>query len=123
MVRETAFRPIRAWEIAVGDANRQHITIEDDGRPLAHADLEPTPDRTAVTASIEVEHGHLPGGTRARVVDAVVDSAASTPAKQLQASTPLGDTEMLDRLRERCTDVEARPAGGTCLVDGTLPAD
>jgi hypothetical protein len=33
---------------------------------------------------------------------------------------PLGDTEMLDRVRERLTDVEARAAGSTKLVEARL---
>jgi phage shock protein A len=36
------------------------------------------------------------------------------------ATMPLGDTEMLDRVRERCDDVEARAAGATKLVEARL---
>jgi hypothetical protein len=34
---------------------------------------------------------------------------------------PLGDTEMLNRVRERCTGAQARAAGVTCLIDVTFP--
>jgi hypothetical protein len=36
---------------------------------------------------------------------------------------PLGDTEMIDRVRERCDDVEARAAGATKLVEAHLEHD
>jgi hypothetical protein len=33
---------------------------------------------------------------------------------------PLGDTEMIDRVREKCDDVQARAAGATKLVRARL---
>jgi hypothetical protein len=40
---------------------------------------------------------------------------------RLEASVPLGDSEALDRLRERTEETETRPAASTALVDGTIP--
>jgi len=39
----------------------------------------------------------------------------------LAAAVPLGDTESLQRLRERALDVTTRPAGSTALVDADVP--
>jgi hypothetical protein len=36
------------------------------------------------------------------------------------ATMPIGDTEMIDRVRERCDDVAARAAGATKLVEARL---
>jgi hypothetical protein len=33
---------------------------------------------------------------------------------------PAGDGEILDRLRERCDDLQTRSAGASCLATGTL---
>ena len=42
-------------------------------------------------------------------------------SKVMHVSLPIGDTEMLHRLRERSTNGEVRSAGASCLVDAELP--
>ena len=105
----------------MNDAEHQDITIENEGRVVAHAALNPTPNTEILAAAMEVEHGHLPTGTRSRLVDAVVAEAAAQHGTYLQASLPVGDAEMLHRLREHCPDLHARAVGATCIADGTLP--
>lgn len=39
----------------------------------------------------------------------------------LAAAVPLGDSELLQRLRERAQDVTTRPAGSTAMVDADVP--
>ena len=99
---------------------QQHITIEDEGRAVATADLESSTDTDTISASMHIESGHLPIGTRTQLVDAVVDRASALQAERLQASLPAGDGEILDRLRERCPNVNARAAGASCLADAQL---
>ncbi len=41
--------------------------------------------------------------------------------RRLEAAFPLGDGESLQRLRQRCQDVTARPAGCSALLDSSLP--
>ena len=43
-------------------------------------------------------------------------------SERLEAATPLGDSESLERLRERTEDSTTRPAGSTALLDGKIPA-
>ena len=99
---------------------QQHITIDHEGQALATADLESSADTHTISASMHVESGHLPTGTRTQLVDAVVDRASALQAERLQASLRAGDGEILDRLRERCPDVDARAAGASCLADAQL---
>jgi hypothetical protein len=40
---------------------------------------------------------------------------------QLKAAIPLGDSESLERLRERTEDLTTRPAGSTALVHAKIP--
>ena len=40
----------------------------------------------------------------------------------LHVALPLGDTELLQRVRQRCTTGEPRAAGVSCLIDAELPA-
>jgi hypothetical protein len=98
----------------------QYITITDDGQVLAEATIRSATHRPAIHADLHVEAGHLPVGTRTRLVDAVLDLTAAEPGTHLQVTLPAGDGEILDRLRERCDDVQTRPAGASCLATGTF---
>lgn len=103
------------------DHARPRIAITDeDGRPVGMADIDVVDD-AVVRASLHVESGHLQPGTRGRLVDAVLDSPEVSSRHHLQATVPLGDTEMLDRVRDRCEDSETRAAGASCLIDAELP--
>jgi hypothetical protein len=97
------------------------IEIEDDGRLVAAADVKAPGDDGVAHTALHVESGPLPPGTRARLVDAVLDSPEVDHAARLVATMPAGDTEMLDRVRERGEDVEVRAVGATKLVETRLP--
>jgi hypothetical protein len=104
-------------------ADHPTIQIEADGRTLASAEVHPTDEPGLVHSDLHVESGHLPAGTRTRLVDAVLEHPEVEEADRLLATMPLGDTEMLDRVRERCDDVDARAAGATKLVQAHLEHD
>ena len=99
------------------------IRIEDDGRLVAAADVEPPDGDGVARSALHVESGQLPRGTRSRLVDAVLDSPEVDRAERLVASMPVGDTEMIDRVRQRGRDVQVRAAGATKLVEARLPED
>jgi hypothetical protein len=100
---------------------RPRITINDDeGREVGVAVIDVV-DESVVRASLHVEAGHLQPGTRARLVDAVLDAPEMSSCRRVQVTVPLGDTEMLDRFRERSTTGAVRPAGASCLLDAELP--
>jgi hypothetical protein len=101
-------------------ADHPTIQIEAEGKTLASAEVHPTDDPGLVHSDMHVESGHLPAGTRSRLVDAVLEHPEVEEADRLLATMPLGDTEMLDRVRERCDDVHARAAGATKLVEAHL---
>jgi hypothetical protein len=102
------------------ERDRQRVAVEDeDGRCVAEADIEVV-GGAEVRASLHVEAGHLPRGTRTRLVDAVLDTPEVTSAEHVQVALPLGDTEILERVRERCDPEEVRAAGATCLVEADL---
>lgn len=99
----------------------RHVELADDGHVVAVADVEPLDDPRVVRAALHLEAGHLPVGTRARLVDVVLDLPEIRRCRKLEATLPLGDAESLDRLRARCEEVSIRPAGASCLVDAELP--
>jgi hypothetical protein len=105
---------------AVTRPDDQTIVITEAGRTLASAEVYPTDKPGVVHSEMHVESGHLPGGTRTRLVDAVLEHPQVDAADQLLATMPIGDIEMLDRVRQRCDAVEARAAGATKLVDARL---
>lgn len=98
----------------------EHITLTEGGRLLAQATVHSDTGQRSVHVDLHVEAGHLPVGTRTRLVDAVLDQPAAEPGAHLEVNLPAGDSEILDRLRERCQDLQTRAAGASCLATGTL---
>jgi len=96
------------------------IQLETDGRTVATAEVHPTDVAGLVHSDLHVEAGHLPSGTGARLVDALLAHPDVDSADRLLVTMPLGDTEMLARVRERCDGVHAHAAGATKLVEARL---
>jgi hypothetical protein len=76
----------------------------------------------AVRASLHAASGPVPPGSRASLVDVVMDLPEVQASARLEATVPLGDGESLERLRERAGDPVTRPAGCTALVDAHIPS-
>jgi hypothetical protein len=102
----------------------RHVEIKDGDRTVAAAEVTTSqePGGTA-QASLHAAPGHIAPGSRASLVDAVMDLPEVQASEHLQATVPLGDGESLERLRERTDDTATRPAGSTALVDAKIPAD
>ncbi len=100
----------------------RHIEVEDADRVVADAEVSapPEPGGTA-RATLRPRSGHIAPGSRASLVDAVMDLPEVQESSRLEAAIPLGDSESLERLRQRSDDVTARPAGSTALVDAKVP--
>jgi hypothetical protein len=75
-----------------------------------------------VRASLYPSSGHVPPGSRALLVDSVMDLPEVRASARLEATVPLGDAEALQRLRDRTRDAVTRPAGSTALVDAAIRA-
>jgi hypothetical protein len=105
------------------DAPR-HVEIKDGDQTVAAAEVTTSqaPGGTA-QASLHAAPGHIAPGSRASLVDAVMDLPEVQASAHLQATVPLGDGESLERLRERTDDTTTRPAGSTALLDANIPAD
>ena len=98
----------------------QHVEVNDNDRPVAAAEVT-TPAEAGGTAraSLRAESGHITPGRRASLVDAVLDLPEVRESARLKAAFPLGDSESLQRLRDRCEErldpacrVERDPGGG-----------
>jgi hypothetical protein len=90
---------------------------------VAAADVT-TPQGAAGTArtSLHAASGHIAPGSRASLVDAVMDLPEVQASRRLEATVPLGDGESLERLRQRTVDSVTRPAGSTALLDANIPS-
>jgi len=113
-----------AWAGNPGEAPRPvHLEVSDDGRTVAAADVITSegPDGTA-RVSLHAESGHITPGRRASLVNAVLDLPEVRKSAHLKAAFPLGDSESLQRLQQRCEDVSTRPAGWSALLDASLPS-
>jgi hypothetical protein len=104
-----------------GPDTPRHVEIKDGDQMVAAAEVTTSTgaDRTART-SLHAVSGHITPGRRAELVDAVMDLPEVHASARLEATVPLGDSESLQRLRERTEDTATRPAGSTALVDATI---
>jgi hypothetical protein len=101
----------------------RRVEVKDEGKKtVAAAEVTPLDDAEGtIRTSLLPPSGATPPGSRASLVDAVMDLPEVQASPRLQATVPLGDTESLERLRERTEETETRPAGSTALVDANIP--
>jgi hypothetical protein len=98
------------------------VEVKDGDQTVAAAEvtkLEHT--EGTVRTSLLPPSGPTPPGSRASLVDAVMDLPEVQASSRLEATIPLGDAESLERLRQRTEGTVTRAAGSTALVDGDLP--
>jgi hypothetical protein len=100
----------------------RHVEVKDGNRIVAAAEVTTAkgPKGTART-SLHAMSTDVPAGYRANLVDAVMDLPEVQASTRLEATIPLGDSELLERLRQRTTDAVIRPAGSTTLLDANIP--
>ena len=104
------------------DKSRQ-VEVKDGDQTVAAAEVRPVEHAEGtVRASLLPSSGPTPAGSRASLVDAVMDLPEVQASSRLEATVPLGDAESLQRLRERTEDTVTRPAGSTALVDADIPS-
>ncbi len=103
-------------------ATPRHVEVKDGDTTIAAAEVTTAAgaEGTART-TLHAPSGHTVPGSRASLVDAVMDLPEVQGSTRLEATVPLGDGEALDRLRERTEDAVTRPAGSTALLDATIP--
>lgn len=102
----------------------RRVEIKHDDQTVAAAEVTASArgGRTA-RASLHRNSGHVPPGSRASLVDAVLNLPEVQASERLEATVPLGDGESLRRLRERTGTAQTRPAGSTALVDAEIPPE
>lgn len=99
-----------------GPDTSRHIEIRDGDHTIAAAEVM-TCGQAARTARVwlRTAPGHVPPGRRASLVDAVMDLPEVQASARLQATVPLGDTELLQRWpRSPVLITPARPQGRVC---------
>lgn len=103
------------------DTNRT-VEITQEDRVVASAQVSTAPQtHDTAYAALHAEAGHLPTGTRADLVDAVLDLPEVQDSTHMTATVPLGDAESLQQLQARTTDMRTRSAGSTAIIDADLP--
>jgi hypothetical protein len=101
----------------------RRVEVKVGGQTVAAAEVTPCEQAGGtVRTSLYPSSGHIPLGSRAGLVDSVLDLPEVRAGARLEATVPLGDTEALQRLRERTRDAVTRPAGSTALVDAAIRA-
>ena len=99
-----------------------HVEVNDNDRPVAAAEVTTSVEAGGTArASLRAESGHIAPGRRASLVDAVLDLPEVQESARLKAAFPLGDSESLQRLQDRCGDVTTRPAGSSAILEADMP--
>jgi hypothetical protein len=99
------------------------VEVKDHGQTIAAAEVKTLKHPAGtVRTSLLPSSGHTLPGSRASLVDAVMDLPEVQAGSRLEATVPLGDAESLQRLRERTEESVTRPAGSTALVDADIPS-
>jgi hypothetical protein len=105
-----------------GHDQHEHVEIKDGDQIVAGAEVTTSADSEGTArASLHAAAGHIAPGRRASLVDAVMDLPQVQESERLQAAAPLGDGELLGRLRERTEESTTRPAGSTVLLEAKIP--
>ena len=100
----------------------RHVEVKDGDQTVAAAEVTALDSAEGtVRASLLPSSGFTPPGSRASLVDAVMDLPEVQASSRLEATVPLGDADSLRRLRERTEATVTRPAGSTALVDADIP--
>ena len=103
------------------DDKPRRVEVRDGDQTVAAAEVAEHAEGT-IRTSLLPSSGPAPPGTRADLVDAVMDLPEVQASSRLEATVPLGDAGSLERLRERTEDTVTRPAGSTVLVDADIPS-
>ena len=99
-----------------------HVEVKEGEQTVAAAEVTTLDDAEGtVRASLLPSSGPAPPGSRAGLVDAVMDLPEVQASSRLEATVPLGDADSLQRLRERTDETVTRSAGSTALVDADIP--
>ena len=100
--------------------DEKQFSIEKDGQVLGQATVSAPDENSEVRVQMHVEAGHLPVGTRQRMVDVVREAVTEDKARRLTATMPLGDSELVEGIREHLSDVTLRAAGATSIIEGEI---
>lgn len=96
----------------------RYVVVTAETERVAGAQV--TAGSSCIHVHFHVRDGHLPVRVRADLLDTVFELPEIGQQRLLRASVPLGDAELLAALRHRCSSMDTRAAGATCLVDGVL---
>lgn len=100
-----------------------HVEVRDGDRTVATAEVTIVKGAAGTArTSLYATPGHVRPGCRRNLVDAVMDLPEVRASTRLEATIPLGDAELLERLRERTEGAVTRAAGSTTLLDAIIPA-
>ena len=98
------------------------VRVRHDGHVVAHADIT-SPDAPHGTSRVTLDtpHADAPRDARRELVDRVLDDPGVRSSDTVHVVAPLGDSEAMTRLQQRTTNVTARAAGASSIIDADVP--
>lgn len=80
----------------------------------------PDTDGAMLTIHIDCVAGHQPPWARRLLVHDLLNRARQAGIRRVLLVVPLGDTEILDALREHCDTITTRAAGVSCILEAEI---
>ncbi len=99
----------------------RRVAVSDHDRTVATPEVTTEGPGGPARVTLRAEPGHITPGRRAGLVDVVLDLPEVQESARLEAAFPLGDSESLHRLQQRCPDCSIHPAGSSAVIDADLP--
>jgi hypothetical protein len=117
----TQVSPVRR-NVGGGAAIAPHTEVRAGGRVVARATTELTaaPDGELLTIHVDCVSGGQPPWARRLLVHDLLNRAERAAITRILMVAPIGDTEILEVVREHCRDVTTRGAGSTCIVEARI---
>jgi hypothetical protein len=100
-------------------AANETVQVRHDGQ-VAAADVSASPEpHGAATVALRAPRD-LPAEAREELVDQVMEHPAVQSSDSVHVVVPLGDSASISRLQEHTTNVNARAAGASSIIDAEV---
>jgi hypothetical protein len=88
-------------------ALQRAVYVQRSGKRVAMATLV-LDDADGIDLSCLIDAGHLPVGVREELIDAIFAVPEVQARRRIRATIPLGDTSLLNAIRDHCRDIDTR---------------
>ena len=98
----------------------ESVEVRHDGHVVATAKVSASEPHGTATVALSTPHDPVPAGARSELVDQVMERPGVRNSETVRVVVPLGDSESISRLQEHTTNVNARAAGASSVIEAEV---